>query len=85
MRAGADRRLAALSLGLTRWQALRHVILPQAVRVMMPSFVSQWVSRIKDTSLAYIVGVPEFTFLANQLNNRLMVSDADSCSSASCI
>ncbi|MDR5741494.1 MULTISPECIES: amino acid ABC transporter permease [unclassified Caballeronia] len=67
---------AALSLGLTRWQALREIVLPQAVRVMMPSFVNQWVSLIKDTSLAYIVGVPEFTFLANQLNNRLMVYPA---------
>jgi len=67
---------AAMSLGLTRWQALREVVLPQAVRVMMPSFVNQWVSLIKDTSLAYIVGVPEFTFLANQLNNRLMVYPA---------
>ncbi|SAK73070.1 polar amino acid ABC transporter inner membrane subunit [Caballeronia hypogeia] len=67
---------ASLSLGLTRWQALREVVLPQAVRVMMPSFVNQWVSLIKDTSLAYIVGVPEFTFLANQLNNRLMVYPA---------
>lgn len=67
---------AALSLGLTRWQALREVVLPQAVRVMMPSFVNQCVSLIKDTSLAYIVGVPEFTFLANQLNNRLMVYPA---------
>jgi polar amino acid transport system permease protein len=73
---GKGQRDAALSLGLTRWQALREVILPQAVRVMMPSFVNQWVSLIKDTSLAYIVGVPEFTFLANQLNNRLMVYPA---------
>jgi polar amino acid transport system permease protein len=73
---GKGQRDAALSLGLTKWQALREVILPQAVRVMMPSFVNQWVSLIKDTSLAYIVGVPEFTFLANQLNNRLMVYPA---------
>ena len=73
---GKGQHDAALSLGLTRWQALREVTLPQAVRVMMPSFVNQWVSLIKDTSLAYIVGVPEFTFLANQLNNRLMVYPA---------
>lgn len=73
---GSGQRQAALSLGLTRWQALRCVILPQAVRVMMPSFVNQWVSLVKDTSLAYIVGVPEFTFLANQLNNRLLVYPA---------
>jgi polar amino acid transport system permease protein len=73
---GTGQSDAALSLGLTRWQALREVVLPQAVRVMMPSFVNQCVSLIKDTSLAYIVGVPEFTFLANQLNNRLMVYPA---------
>lgn len=73
---GNGQRQAALSLGLTRWQTLRYVVLPQAVRVMMPSFVNQWVSLIKDTSLAYIVGVPEFTFLANQLNNRLLVYPA---------
>ena len=75
-----DRRRAAAGGVVARasrsWQALRHVILPQAVRVMMPSFVNQWVSLVKDTSLAYIVGVPEFTFLANQLNNRLMVYPA---------
>lgn len=73
---GRGQGQAALSLGMTRWQALRHVLLPQAVRIMAPSFVNQWVSLIKDTSLAYIVGVPEFTFLANQVNNRLMVYPA---------
>ncbi|MDE1180875.1 amino acid ABC transporter permease [Paraburkholderia sp.] len=67
---------ASLSLGMTRAQALRHVLLPQAIRIMTPSFVNQWVSLIKDTSLAYIVGVPEFTFLANQVNSRLMVYPA---------
>ncbi len=55
---------------------MREVILPQAVKVMLPSFVNQWVALVKDTSLAYIVSVPEFTFLANQLNNRLMVYPA---------
>ncbi|GGD75091.1 amino acid ABC transporter permease [Caballeronia grimmiae] len=73
---GTGQWQASLSLGLTRWQALREVVLPQALGVMMPSFVNQWVSLVKDTSLAYIVGVPEFTFLANQLNNRLMVYPA---------
>ncbi|CAG4891582.1 amino acid ABC transporter permease [Paraburkholderia saeva] len=70
---GEGQLQAALSLGLTRTQALRHVVLPQAVRIMAPSFINQWVSLVKDTSLAYIVGVPEFAFLANQVNSRLMV------------
>lgn len=64
---------AGLSLGLTRFDALRHVVLPQAIRIMAPSFVNQWVSLVKDTSLAYIVGVGELSFVATQINNRLMV------------
>jgi polar amino acid transport system permease protein len=70
---GNGQAQAALSLGLTRWQALRHVLLPQAIRIMAPSFINQWVSLVKDTSLAYIVGVPELAFLVNQVNSRLMI------------
>lgn len=43
---------------------------------MTPSFVNQWVVLVKDTSLAYIVGVPELSFVATQVNNRLMVYPA---------
>lgn len=70
---GGGQQQAASSLGLTRAQTMRYVILPQALKIMTPSFVNQWVSLIKDTSLAYIVGVPELSFLANQINSRLMV------------
>ncbi|MFC0397265.1 amino acid ABC transporter permease [Paraburkholderia rhizosphaerae] len=70
---GAGQWQAAASLGMTRWQALRYVVMRQALQMMAPSFVNQWVALVKDTSLAYIVGVPEFTFLATQVNNRLMV------------
>ncbi|MEK6347003.1 MAG: amino acid ABC transporter permease [Burkholderia sp.] len=70
---GAAQWQAGLSLGLTRWQTLREVVLPQAVRIMAPSFVNQWVSLVKDTSLAYIVGVNELSFVATQVNNRLMI------------
>ena len=51
-------------------------MLPQAIRIMTPSFVNQWVALVKDTSLAYIVGVPELSFVATQVNNRLMVYPA---------
>ncbi|OCG15499.1 ABC transporter permease [Gilliamella sp. wkB292] len=64
---------AAYSLGLTKRQVIIFIILPQALKMMLPSFVNQWVSLIKDTSLAYIVGVAEFTFVATQINNRSMV------------
>ena len=74
--AGAGQWQAGLSLGLTRWQTVRFVLLPQAMRIMTPSFVNQWVALVKDTSLAYVVGVPELSFVATQVNNRLMVYPA---------
>ena len=64
---------AALSTGLHHWQAMIYVVLPQGLRNMVPSFVNQFVSLIKDTSLAYIVGVSELTDVATQVNNRSMI------------
>ncbi|MCE5281874.1 MAG: amino acid ABC transporter permease, partial [Deltaproteobacteria bacterium] len=64
---------AALSTGLFPRQAMLYIILPQALRNMIPSFVNQFVSMIKDTSLAYIVGVSELTHVATQVNNRTMI------------
>lgn len=63
---------AARSTGLSRGQAMRCVILPQALRNMIPSFVNQFVSLTKDTSLAFIIGVNELTRTAEQVNNRTM-------------
>lgn len=64
---------AALSTGLKPYQAMIYVVLPQALRNMIPSFVNQFVSMIKDTSLAFIVGVSELTHVATQVNNRTMI------------
>ncbi len=64
---------AALSTGLHHWQAMLFIILPQGLRNMIPSFVNQFVSMIKDTSLAFIVGVSELTHVATQVNNRTMI------------
>ncbi|MEI9534687.1 amino acid ABC transporter permease [Moellerella wisconsensis] len=64
---------AGMSLGFNRWQVLWHIVLPQALRMMIPSFINQWIALIKDTSLAYVVGVAELSFLATQVNNREMV------------
>ncbi|KPC55004.1 amino acid ABC transporter permease [Amantichitinum ursilacus] len=67
---------AALATGLTHWQTLRLVILPQALRMMAPSFINQWVTLIKDTSLAYIVGVGELAMVTAQVSNRVMIYPA---------
>jgi polar amino acid transport system permease protein len=64
---------AALSTGLRPWQVMAYVVLPQGLRNMIPSLVNQFVSLIKDTSLAFIVGVSELTHVATQVNNRSMV------------
>ena len=68
---------AGSALGMNRWQVLRWLVLPQALAAMLPSFVNQWVTLIKDSSLAYIVGVGELSFLSTQVNARLMVHPAE--------
>lgn len=59
---------SARSLGLGYGQALRHVVLPQTLRNGLPSLVSQLVSTIKATSLGYIIGLTEVSFIATQVN-----------------
>ncbi len=61
---------AARGTGLSNYQAMRYVILPQALRNMIPSFVNQFVSLTKDTSLAYVIGVNELARTAVQVDNR---------------
>lgn len=68
---------AALSTGLSPHQAMFYIVLPQGLRNMIPSFVNQFVSLIKDTSLAFIVGVSELTHVATQINNRDMAYPAE--------
>jgi putative glutamine transport system permease protein len=55
---------AARSSGLSYFQALWHVVLPQALRRMVPPTVSQFISLLKDTSLAVVISVPELTHQA---------------------
>ncbi|THB71343.1 MAG: amino acid ABC transporter permease [Desulfovibrio sp.] len=61
---------AARGTGLSGIQSMMFVILPQALRNMIPSFVNQFVSLTKDTSLASIIGVNELFLSANQVNQR---------------
>lgn len=59
---------AAYSVGMTRRQVLRLILLPQAFRIMLPALISQLVVIVKDTSLAFIiVGYEEFVRTANQI------------------
>jgi polar amino acid transport system permease protein len=64
---------AARSLGMSELQALRLVLLPQALRHMLPSLVNQFVSTIKATSLGTIIGLAELSFVATAINNQVLV------------
>ncbi|MEO8040761.1 MAG: amino acid ABC transporter permease [Betaproteobacteria bacterium] len=68
---------AAHSLGLDRFHTTLRVVLPQALRNVIPSLVNQFVSLTKDTSLAFIVGINELTYAASQINNRTLNHPAE--------
>jgi polar amino acid transport system permease protein len=62
---------SARALGLGYWRTMRLVILPQALRNMLPSLVNQFISTIKETSLGYIIGLTEVSFIASQINTQV--------------
>ena len=61
---------AAVSTGLSYDQVMRHVILPQALKNMIPALVTQFIVLFKDTSLASIIGYVDLTKAAQIVNNR---------------
>jgi polar amino acid transport system permease protein len=61
---------AATALGLDGRQSMVHVVLPQALRNMLPSLVTQMIVLLKDTSLASIIGYVDLTKAAQIVNNR---------------
>lgn len=65
----SGQREAALAIGLTPGQTMRMILLPQAVRRMLPSLVSQLVVLLKDTSLGYIVGYVELLRVNRELRD----------------
>jgi len=62
-------RDAAKSIGLTPIQTLRFVIVPQAVRLVLPPVAGQLVSLIKDSSLLSVIAISEFTLNAQEVNS----------------
>jgi glutamate transport system permease protein len=58
---------AASAVGLRRGQTLRIVLLPQAIRIMLPALVSQLVVLLKDTSLGFVIGYAELLRTGGQL------------------
>ncbi|WP_460451200.1 amino acid ABC transporter permease [Alsobacter sp. SYSU BS001988] len=69
---GRGQMEAAKALGHGGASAMLYIILPQALFNVLPSILSQFVSAIKETTLGYVINVPELTFAANQINNQLL-------------
>jgi glutamate transport system permease protein len=70
-------REAAASLGLRYWTTMRVVVLPQAIRRMLPAYVSQVVTIVKDTSLGFVVSAEELlrrTRAIGEFNNSAVVT-----------
>ena len=61
---------ASLAIGLTYWQAMRLVIFPQSIRLIVPALVTQLVSLLKDSTLGYAASFPELLRTANVLTAR---------------
>ncbi|HHV01450.1 MAG TPA: amino acid ABC transporter permease [Defluviitoga tunisiensis] len=61
---------AALSIGMTKWQSIRFVILPQAIRRFIPSWTNEFIYLLKYSSLSYIVGAPEIMAQAKFVASR---------------
>ena len=58
---------AAFALGMTRWQALRHIIIPQALRVVLPPTTNDFIALLKDSSLVSVITMVELTRVYGQL------------------
>lgn len=58
---------ASASQGLSRYQQLRHIVLPQALRRMLPALAGQFISTIKDSSIVAIISIQELTFQGLQI------------------
>jgi len=62
-------REAAMSIGLSRWQQMRYVVLPQAVQRVIPPLAGQFIILIKDSSIVSLISIQELTFLTLEVAN----------------
>ncbi len=61
---------AAQTIGLTRWQAMRYVILPQAIRRILPPLANQFIYIVKMSAFVSVIGMQELMRRANDLNTN---------------
>lgn len=65
-------REAAYSLGMSHWETMRHIILPQAIKRMIPAFGNEFIVLIKDSSLVALIAAPEVMYWSNAMRGQYM-------------
>jgi polar amino acid transport system permease protein len=67
---GESQMMAGRSIGLSRWQTIRYVILPQALRLAIPAWSNEPVSLLKSTSVVFLIAVPELMAKSKAIASR---------------
>jgi len=58
---------ASYALGFSRMQAMRHIVLPQAIKIILPPLAGQFISTIKDSAIVSVISIQELTFQGMEL------------------
>lgn len=58
---------AARSLGMSQWQTMQHIVLPQAIKNILPAIANEFVTIIKESSICYTIGVQEIMYAVNSI------------------
>lgn len=64
---------AARSLGLSQWKNMRYIILPQAIKNILPAIANEFVVIIKESAITYTIGVQDIMFAANAVKGAAFV------------
>jgi polar amino acid transport system permease protein len=62
---------AALSIGMNKTQVFTSILLPQAVRIMIPSWTNEFITLLKDTSIAFVLGISEIMTKAELISRSI--------------
>lgn len=65
-------KFASLALGLTNWQSMRYVVLPQALKIALPPLLGQYMNIIKNSSLTMAIGVAELSYASRQVETETL-------------
>jgi polar amino acid transport system permease protein len=68
----SGQKQASQALGLSLWQSMRYVVLPQAVKIAMPPLLGQYMNIIKNSSLTMAIGVAELSYASRQVETETL-------------